>query len=145
MERCHPREKPLIGKWEASNGDVCPYYWRTPRVPKTLGSNPTGHHLWSPTWWVPSGPNSLASVLIPKLGAGRQVRMSITIREETSKSPPPSRTQGMPLPPSPRNKMAPQQRGGGRGPPEVTYFEPLRAPPVTAATQWRERASLGRS
>ena len=21
MERCHPREKPLIGKWEASNGD----------------------------------------------------------------------------------------------------------------------------
>lgn len=99
----------------------------------TLVSNP-----WATTFDLPPShgfpPSPTAPcVFIPKVREERQVRMSIIIRAANFQV---SSAQSYPrhAPPAHRGKPRCHPGSLGRGPPELTYFESPRAPPVTAAT-----------
>jgi hypothetical protein len=102
------------------------------QAPTTLGSNLKGHHLWSPhPRGFTRGPK-FPCVLIPKLGPGRQAKMSIKIWEANFQI-----TSAQRHPRHAPLAFRRNQDGTRRAVGEVLethlVWVPARAPPVTAA------------
>lgn len=141
LERCHPRRKPLTGKVGSPNGDSsnsvlvtgelsgCPHL--APIQQDTTFDPHAGGFPPGPTvsqclhTYTRGGASSKDEYYDPRN------KFPSLLRPVSPKTRP-SRPPGEP-------RWHPGSRG--RGPLELTYFESPRAPPVTAATGWRERSS----